>query len=418
MNSRAPAARESASHTNGSAAPSGVSRISNGKTYHGATASPATRAELLNYFSTPRERANEMADYDAPRTNPSSRTHVSHHKAKPKVTDNIDYAGILLNSASPVPIPNTPLSLQPYNKPSLADRFDDSGPYKAEMLSRMDSMQRGDRVLPPCDRCRRLHMDCLKNLTACLGCTKKHAKCSWKDVTDQELLDNPHPARAREEGGEPINGRDDYSPMVVDGSVQGVRDEELLGEDDVSDDGKDDSPTLDGTALTTKPGHGVEASSAKHTPDILENTRRPDTPVTMNGDLQAPDASVSRHSSVGPARSVAMTPPDVLPSRSSESVKQNGSHGFETVNDLHVLTSSREASHRGHQTPDASNRGDSENEANFSPYADRSASTNTNWPNHNGQSGPTASMARNLDEKKIEDRSDIAQSWQIGTAAL
>ncbi len=54
----------------------------------------------------------------------------------------------------------------------------------------MESLHRGERILPPCDRCRRLHMDCLKNLTACMGCTKKHAKCSWKDVREEELRTN------------------------------------------------------------------------------------------------------------------------------------------------------------------------------------------------------------------------------------
>jgi hypothetical protein len=63
----------------------------------------------------------------------------------------------------------------------------DDGPYKAEMMNRMESIKRGDRVVPPCDRCRRLHMDCIKNLTACLGCTKKHAKCGWRDVHPDEL---------------------------------------------------------------------------------------------------------------------------------------------------------------------------------------------------------------------------------------
>lgn len=65
---------------------------------------------------------------------------------------------------------------------------DNDGPYKSEMVARMETLKRGDRVLPPCDRCRRLHMDCIKNLTACAGCTKKHAKCSWRDVRDTELL--------------------------------------------------------------------------------------------------------------------------------------------------------------------------------------------------------------------------------------
>jgi len=31
-------------------------------------------------------------------------------------------------------------------------------------------------------------MDCIKNLTACAGCTKKHAKCSWRDVRENELF--------------------------------------------------------------------------------------------------------------------------------------------------------------------------------------------------------------------------------------
>jgi len=40
-------------------------------------------------------------------------------------------------------------------------------------------------------------MDCIKNLTACLGCTKKHAKCSWKDVSLDELESTAPAARER-----------------------------------------------------------------------------------------------------------------------------------------------------------------------------------------------------------------------------
>ena len=90
------------------------------------------------------------------------------------------------NNTSAVPIPSTPASLLPHLKPIQVDR-DDGGPYKAAMVTRTESLLRGERILPPCDRCRRLHMDCLKNLTACMGCTKKHAKCSWKDVREEEL---------------------------------------------------------------------------------------------------------------------------------------------------------------------------------------------------------------------------------------
>lgn len=90
---------------------------------------------------------------------------------------------------SPVPIPNTPSSLLPANSQRASQPLekDDGGPFKAEMVHRMETLAKGERILPPCDRCRRLHMDCLKNLTACMGCTKKHAKCSWKEVREGEL---------------------------------------------------------------------------------------------------------------------------------------------------------------------------------------------------------------------------------------
>ncbi|KAF2396413.1 hypothetical protein EJ06DRAFT_585285 [Trichodelitschia bisporula] len=73
-------------------------------------------------------------------------------------------------------------------QPTPVPQKDDGGPFKTEMVLRMDSLRRGERVLPPCDRCRRLHMDCIKNLTACQGCTKKHAKCGWRDVRESEVF--------------------------------------------------------------------------------------------------------------------------------------------------------------------------------------------------------------------------------------
>lgn len=62
-----------------------------------------------------------------------------------------------------------------------------SQPYRAICQAHMESLPRGSRVLPPCDRCRRLRMDCLKNLSSCAGCTKKHARCHWKDVRREEV---------------------------------------------------------------------------------------------------------------------------------------------------------------------------------------------------------------------------------------
>ncbi|KAJ5207955.1 hypothetical protein N7449_002334 [Penicillium cf. viridicatum] len=161
----------------------------NGQSIKGA--SPTTRADLMKRFFTtadrhargyddatapvnpqplPRLRASDPTDYSL--YNPATAT------ATPTTTTTA--------TATAVAIPNTPSSLLPPPK-AIHQEKDDGGPFKLEMIARMEELQRGERVIPPCDRCRRLHMDCLKNLTACAGCTKKHAKCSWRDVKEDEV---------------------------------------------------------------------------------------------------------------------------------------------------------------------------------------------------------------------------------------
>ena len=222
---------------------------------HGASA--ATRAELLSKFHTTSERSSTSDADHSHRLNSISRSSVPSKPNSRAYADSMEYAGVLLNTASPVPIPNTPTSLLPYVKPSPADRFDDSGPYKADMMARMEQLNRGDRVQPPCDRCRRLHMDCLKNLTACMGCTKKHAKCSWKDVEEQELKDHPFVLRVKTademalEGSEGEGSRSGASrnggeTRTKKQKSMEVRDEELLGEDSGDEDVESkDRPALE-----------------------------------------------------------------------------------------------------------------------------------------------------------------------------
>ena len=59
--------------------------------------------------------------------------------------------------------------------------------YRPLITQSMDKLAKGDAINPPCDRCRRLRLQCVKHLTACQGCTKKHAKCSWKSATEDEI---------------------------------------------------------------------------------------------------------------------------------------------------------------------------------------------------------------------------------------
>ncbi|KAI1744537.1 hypothetical protein F4680DRAFT_227756 [Xylaria scruposa] len=55
------------------------------------------------------------------------------------------------------------------------------------IISRIEKMAREEVIRPPCDRCRRLKTQCIKHLTACQGCTKKHTKCTWKKLTEEEV---------------------------------------------------------------------------------------------------------------------------------------------------------------------------------------------------------------------------------------
>ncbi|KAL7621194.1 hypothetical protein AAE478_008511 [Parahypoxylon ruwenzoriense] len=59
---------------------------------------------------------------------------------------------------------------------------------RALVTAKIEKLARGDVIHPPCDRCRRLRTQCIKHLTACQGCTKKHARCVWKGLTEEEVI--------------------------------------------------------------------------------------------------------------------------------------------------------------------------------------------------------------------------------------
>ncbi|KAL8974580.1 MAG: hypothetical protein Q9197_001172 [Variospora fuerteventurae] len=297
-------------------------RLSNGTSLHAASA--ATRAELLSKFFTNSERIAAMDPSQKGASVTNRPIPTGKMKSKHGSDPNIDPGSILQTSGSPVPIPHTPSSLLPYSKSTQQDRFDDSGPYKSDMMARMEQLNRGDRVQPPCDRCRRLHMDCLKNLTACMGCTKKHAKCSWKDVSEQELVDNPLVLRsAREEamdgnsGGERGRSRDPYRdlPTISHNNPsrreppreedRGVRDEELLGEE-ASGEEEDLQPRYEhqtdvipspATAVMTAE-HSAPSYSTGHVPDELEQPYAlPSPPKEQDNPASAISAAGSDHGS-------------------------------------------------------------------------------------------------------------------------
>lgn len=114
--------------------------------------------------------------------------------------------------SSPKPSGSSLLNGQVRRLPaSLTPSPDDGagGQYRPLITARVEKMNRGDHIWPPCDRCRRLRMDCTKYLTACAGCTKKHAKCTWRDITEEEvagLLQVPQlPAAPVEASPDPLD---------------------------------------------------------------------------------------------------------------------------------------------------------------------------------------------------------------------
>lgn len=140
----------------------------------------------------------------------------------------------------------------------LPPALESSQPFRPLCQAHMDSLSRGQRVLPPCDRCRRLRMDCVKNLTSCAGCTKKHARCHWREVTRDELgaLDHLMETAFAAGGHSPdnaghmngyTNGSGDYSSQHHP--------------DDSEDDGGDDDPLEDLEALGEKAEREQEAAA-------------------------------------------------------------------------------------------------------------------------------------------------------------
>lgn len=65
--------------------------------------------------------------------------------------------------------------------------LDDKEPIIPLIIARIEKLPKGAAIMPPCDRCRRLNMQCFKHLTACQGCTRKHAKCYWKELRQAEM---------------------------------------------------------------------------------------------------------------------------------------------------------------------------------------------------------------------------------------
>ncbi|KAH7158248.1 hypothetical protein B0J13DRAFT_192280 [Dactylonectria estremocensis] len=154
-------------------------------------------ADLLQQFvaataSPPPSRATSNSGMPVANVPPRSPSHSASHvpQAYAHTSSSSRYG-----AGGPAETPGQPVV------DSRADAF------RSIITQRTDQLGKGEVINPPCDRCRRLKVQCVKHLTACVGCTKKHAKCSWKTVTEEEM------GRLRQEmtmkGGECADGEDD-----------------------------------------------------------------------------------------------------------------------------------------------------------------------------------------------------------------
>ncbi|KAK6858712.1 hypothetical protein PG995_005276 [Apiospora arundinis] len=157
-------------------------------------------------------KAPNQSSHSPNRSNSQMNGHSNHHSNSAHRVSSVGSISLTpgtmatasLTPRIPAPQPPPSLSSQPspsYHSEPIAHDVDEE--HRALVTARIDKLGRGYPISPPCDRCRRLKRPCLKNLTACQGCTKKHARCVWKGITDDEV------ARLR---GDYSNGN-----VVVDG---------------------------------------------------------------------------------------------------------------------------------------------------------------------------------------------------------
>ncbi|TKW56634.1 hypothetical protein CTA1_3250 [Colletotrichum tanaceti] len=86
-----------------------------------------------------------------------------------------------------LPLQGRPAVMHTPVVPQRDSSYDPSSAHRGIITARIEKLNKGDQIWPPCDRCRRLKSPCIKHLTACQGCTKKHAKCGWKTITEEEI---------------------------------------------------------------------------------------------------------------------------------------------------------------------------------------------------------------------------------------
>ena len=214
-----------------------TSRNNEGMQDNGQAASTASSLSPV----PPNAFSNDMLSYYTTETTPTGRQPSrSGHRLSLSTGNNYN--------------PNhTPLKHN-FSRP-LPPALESSQPFRPLCQAHMDGLPRGHRVLPPCDRCRRLRMDCVKNLTSCAGCTRKHARCHWREVSRDELgaLDHLMESAYAPAEASPTNAGASVQPNgYLNGIYEAAHSDAGELHPDESDDDDDSNPLEDLEALGEK----------------------------------------------------------------------------------------------------------------------------------------------------------------------
>ncbi|RYP59609.1 hypothetical protein DL771_010833 [Monosporascus sp. 5C6A] len=165
--------------------------------------------QLANQF---RSQANRDYDLYADLPRPSGHRSSSASSVPPTPS------ALAMAEIPPTIMPQQPL--WPGSRPSGVDSAvrDSDEENRALVTPKIEKLESGTPIQPPCDRCRRLKISCIKNRTACQGCTKKHGKCGWKALTKEEM------ARLKDEASRECGGDGDESRAFGSASQTGPYD--------------------------------------------------------------------------------------------------------------------------------------------------------------------------------------------------
>lgn len=181
-----------------------------------------------------------------------------------------------------------------------------------------------------------------------MGCTKKHAKCAWKDVNDDELRENPYVPRDEGATSDPPSDRETYQNIPTLSNEhsrreyprderQGVADEELLGEDASAgeeDEDLDHSDDQDNEGQQSKRNHIEVATAGRFAPSPPPNTDSdPDPSPQKDSNAESPSCAASHETNLQNVLAFWNSDSNVVAGGKTSEIETDAQVGYEIQDD-------------------------------------------------------------------------------------